>query len=469
MKKIFSYLVLNCFAILTVFAQVQISTPPMGWNSYDSYALYLHHDAAIKNIDELAKRYKAFGYKYFVIDAGWFGEYKLRPGTNYAAEKYATDLNINEFGLLQPSKTYFPNGLKVLADRAHSKGIKFGVHIMRGISRKAVRLNTKVQGTNYRAQDIADTTSICVWNNQNVGVDMTKPGSQEFYNSFVNQLASWGVDFIKADDIIPFPKEVEALAKAVAQCGRPIVLSLSPGGNTDPNAINTFKMANMLRVTHDIWDDQGGIDQCFDAWRKWKGTETPSFYPDMDMIPFGELQTMSPRPIGVTGKESKDEIKKLKSGGTLSKDEMLAGRGWHRQCQLSKEQQLTFITMRALAASPLMIGGDLISMDDFSYKLLTNSEMIACNQNGIMGNLVYDKDKVETWLTPKKSTENCGWIGIFNRNLDKTISVSLKEELVGLKNMKYLKFYNVWDEKNCKYNASLEIPSNSVIFLKYSM
>ncbi len=441
MKKFFSYIVLNFVAITILFSQAKITTPPMGWNSYDSYGVYLHHDAAIKNIDELARKYKEFGYNYFVIDAGWFGEFKLRPGTKYAAEKHALDLNINEYGLLQPSKTYFPHGIKVLVDRAHSKGLKFGIHIMRGISRKAVRMNTKVQGTNYRAQDIADTTSICKWNPQNVGVDMTKPGSQEFYNSYINQLASWGVDFIKADDIIPFPTEVEALAKAIAQCGRPIVLSLSPGGNTDPKAMKIFKMGNMLRVTHDIWDDQYGIDQGFAEWRKWVGSETPSFYPDLDMIPFGELVIMNPKPDWMTGKESSQEIEKFKSNGKLTNAELLAGKGWHRQSEFTKEQQLTFITMRALAASPLMIGGDLVS---------------------------YEKDKVETWITAKKNTKNSGWIGIFNRNLDKSITVNLTEELVGLTKIKSLKFFNVWENMNCKYNQKLKISANSVIFLKYS-
>jgi hypothetical protein len=443
-----------------------ISKPPMGYNSYDSYGVYLHEDAAIRNIDELARRYKQYGYEYFVIDAGWFGEFKLRSGTMYPMEKHAADVRINEYGLLQPSKTYFPNGLKVLADRCHAKGLKFGVHIMRGIPRKAVQLNTKVQGTNYTARQIADTTSICSWNSQNYGVDMTKPGAQEFYNSLINQLAAWGVDFIKADDIVPFPKEVEAVVKAVAQCGRPIVLSLSPGGKVDPNAIGTFKKANMLRVTHDIWDDQIGIDRCFDAWRKWQGKESASFYIDMDMIPFGELQMMSPKPENLKGTETKNEINKMKKQGLLSNIELLCGKGWHRQSEFSKEQQLTFITMRALAASPLMIGGDLVSMDELSYKLLINKEMIACNQNGVMGSLIYDKDKIECWKTPKAGTQQ-GWIGIFNRDVNISRKIKIESEMLGLKNTDNYKLFNIWENTTFKTGSQVEIPANGVLFLKY--
>jgi len=93
--------------------------PPMGWNSFDSYGVYLHEEAAMKNIEAFAVKLKPFGYQYFVIDAGWFGEFKLFPCTIYPEEKHETLLNTNEFGLLQPSKTYFPNGLQPIIDRCH--------------------------------------------------------------------------------------------------------------------------------------------------------------------------------------------------------------------------------------------------------------------------------------------------------------------------------------------------------------
>ena len=150
-------------------------TPPMGWNSFDSYGVYLYEEAAFANLEAFANKLKPHGYEYFVIDAGWFGEFKLQEGTLYPAEKHASELNIDEYGLLQPSKTYFPNGLRPIIDRCHELGIKFGIHLMRGIPRVAVEKNTKVKGTEYFARDIADTTSICEWNHQNYGVDMSKP------------------------------------------------------------------------------------------------------------------------------------------------------------------------------------------------------------------------------------------------------------------------------------------------------
>ncbi len=461
---------LAAFALGTLSLQASnptVPAPPMGWNSFDSYGTYLYHEAAVKNIDEMARRYKQFGYEYFVIDAGWFGEYKLKPGTRYPLENHAADVKIDKYGLLQPSDCYFPQGLKVLADRCHEQGLKFGVHLMRGIPRKAVALNTPVKGTKYTARDIADTTSICGWCPQNYGVDMRKPGAQEFYNSLIDQMAEWGVDFIKYDDIVPFPMEVEAVVKAIARNPRPIVLSLSPGGKVDMDALPSFSKANMLRITNDIWDEQLGIDQCFASWRRFQGKNGPNFYMDMDMIPFGELVIMSQKPDELTGTESPAEIRKRQRNGELTNVELLAGKGWHRWSNMSKEQHYTFISMRALSASPLMIGGDMVSMDDFSFGLLTNKHMLECNQNGVQGALVYDKESLETWKTPKKGGAD-GWIGIFNRNLDQPKTVLLADETLGLAGAKKYKYYDVWTEKNVKAGQSVTIAPGSVIFLKYT-
>ncbi|MFH4967727.1 glycoside hydrolase family 27 protein [Gaetbulibacter sp. M240] len=440
-------------------------TPPMGWNSFDSYGVYLHEEAALANLEAFAKKLKPHGYEYFVIDAGWFGEFKLKEGTIYPAEKHAVELNINEYGLLQPSKTYFPNGLKPIIDRCHELGLKFGIHLMRGIPRVAVENNTKVKGTEYFAQDIADTTSICDWNHQNYGVDMSKPGAQEFYNSLMNQMADWGVDFLKYDDLVPYPEEIEGIARAIKQSERPMVYSLSPGGTVDVNAIDAFKKANMLRVTPDIWDDQEGLDQCFAAWRKWQGQEAPGFWIDMDMIPFGQLQLMSPKPQGVKGDETKKEISEKIKSGELHNIELLAGKGWHRHSHFTKDQMYTFITLRALSASPLMMGGDLPSLDDFSLKLVTNDDIIACNQNGIMGHLIYEKNNIEIWKTPHTS-EDSGWIGIFNRSAKKQ-SMSFSMDDLKLDINKDYFIYNIWKEREVG-NLFFDINANGVVFLKYS-
>ena len=276
--------------------RVLASSPPMGWNSFDSYGVYLHEQAAFDNLEAMAEKLKPHGYEYFVIDNGWFGEYALQEGTIFPAEKHAHDVRIDGFGYFLPSKVYFPNGLKPIAERCHALGLKFGVHLMRGIPRKAYELDLPIEGTSYTARDIAvtDLKENCVWCEYCYAVDMSHPGGQAWYDGLIRHVAEMGVDMIKYDDIVPHPDEVEAVAKAIAKLEKPMLLSLSPGGQVDPEALDFFRMANMLRVTKDVWDEQADIDACFLAWRKWQGKERSGFWIDMDMIPFGELQLMSP-------------------------------------------------------------------------------------------------------------------------------------------------------------------------------
>ncbi len=431
-------------------------TPPMGWNSFDSYGVYLHEEAAYANLEAMAEKLKPHGYEYFVIDNGWFGEYALQEGTLFPAEKHAHDIRINEYGYFQASEVYFPNGLKPIVERAHELGLKFGIHLMRGIPRKAYELDLPIFGTPYTARDIANTDpkENCTWCTYCYAVDMSKPGAQAWYDGLIQYIADMGVDLIKYDDIVPHPDEVEAVAKAIAKTGRPIILSLSPGGQVDPNALDLFRKGNMLRVTADVWDEQYYIDACFDAWRKWQGKEQPGFWIDMDMIPFGQLQLMSP--------PSKDTSKSPMDKGDIA----LAGKGVRRQSRLTPPQMETFITMRALAASPLMMGGDLPTLDDFSLSLITNPEMIACNQNGVMGTLVHENAGIEIWKTNQKGTTTSGWIGIFNRT-DEPSTFRLAQKHLELDGTGY-RIVDVWRNKTVNFGETILLNAQGVLFLRFT-
>jgi len=455
---IISTFLLDTATLQAADTEILAAKPPLGWNSFDSYGVYLHEKAAAANIEAMAAKLKPFGYEFFVIDNGWFGEYKLRPNSLFPAEKHANDIRINKYGYFLPSKTYFPSGLQPLSDKAHKLGLKFGVHLMRGIPRKAVEQNLPIEGTPYHAKDIAvtDPKLNCRWCKYCYGVDMSKPGAQEWYNGLIAHIASLGVDYIKYDDIVPYPQEVEAVAKAIKKTGKPIILSLSPGNSVDPNAIEAFRKSNLLRVTHDVWDSQKDIDSCFDAWEKWQGKERPGFWIDQDMIPFGKLQLMSP-PAKSGAKPNK------KSSNTVA----LAGKGTTRQSELSHDQMETFITLRALAASPLMVGGDLPTLDDFSLKLLTDKEMLACNQNGVMGKLVSRKEGIDVWQVTQQGSPKCGWFGIFNRTEEAKKVRVLPQECKFQPPAGSL-LHNVWKNKKITVGTHETIPAHGVIFVRYS-
>jgi hypothetical protein len=286
-------------------------------------------------------------------------------------------------------------GFKPLADYVHSKGLKFGIHIMRGIPRPAVDKNLPIRGTTYHAAEIADRENACRWNPDMWGVDTTKPGAQAYYDSISELYASWGVDFIKADDMgshLYQPAEMRALSLAMRKTGRPMVLSISPGPAPVSEAEFFEKYAQMWRISDDFWDDWKLLRQQFDFTRDWatfvgkNGT-----WPDADMLPLGKLK--------VTDKEG---------GGTPTK--------------FTPDEQQTVMTLWSIFRSPLIFGGDLPSNDAATTALITNEEVLAVNQHSSGGHQALDRGAIRAWTADgAKAGER--YVAVFNlgesaQNLD---------------------------------------------------
>jgi hypothetical protein len=420
-------------------------TPPMGWNSYLSYGTYCNEQACYDNLKVFVEKFKPLGYQHFVIDEGWYIEYELKPGSMLPTSDKGKDARINKDGYFIPSKVYFPNGIKPIAQECAKYGVKFGVHILRGMPRKAVELNTRIKGTKYFARDIVNTNSTCPWSPHVYGVNMSKPGAQEFYDGWIQLLADSGVRFIKADDIVNYPDEIAAVEKAITKCGQPILLSLSPGDHVLANELKLYEGAEMLRVTGDVWDAQYDIDKGFDAWLTWQFVpHREGFWFDLDLIPFGELQVMVPE-------------------GTTVK---MAGEGTHRHDKLTLPQKETLITMRAMSASPLIMSGVLTTMDDVSLRLLTNKKMIACDQNGRMGHLCYNYKYIQSWITKERgSGKNAGWCAVFNR-LGEQQTTFIDPSRLGLAPGGKLELYDVWGGK--RFDPSdVTIEPYGCVFIRY--
>lgn len=433
--------------------------PLLGWNSFDSFGGYLHEAAAFDQLEAFARDFAPHGYDTFVVDIGWYGEYDLKPGTLYpkAESKHAMDAHLDAHGLPLPSRCYFPNGFDRLIARTHELGLKFGVHLMRGIFRKAVELKLPVKGADgVTAADIADTSSTCEWCHYNYGIDMGKPGAQAYHDALVQQLAGWGVDFIKADDITAYPAEIEAFVRAIAKCGRDIKLSLSHGGEADPKLMPIYRQADMVRITKDIWDDPESIERSFNAWAHWQAFTEPGFWPDLDMIPFGDLQTMSPKP----------DPGELPEG----KNPSLCGKGFKRRCQLTETEQATFITQRALSASPLMVGGDLTTLTPAELRLLTDARMLACNQNGVSAHCIYMRGDVQVWQAAHRTELGRGWLGVFNRNpARQPESLILTADRLGLAPGTQL--HDIWGDRDLGTLAAhpfLALPPLGCVFIEYA-
>ncbi|MCS0613626.1 glycoside hydrolase family 27 protein [Massilia kyonggiensis] len=357
-------------------------TPPMGWNSWNSFGPTITEAQALENADIMVAKLLPFGYNVFTVDIQWY-----EPNANSYEYRKDAELTMDQYGRLQPAPNRFPSaaggtGFKKLADQIHARGMKFGIHLMRGIPRQAVRLNTPILGTKLRAQDIADTKAICEWNGDMYGVDMTKPGAQEYYNSVFKQYAEWGVDFVKMDDMSrPYERnwpEVEAAHKAIATSGRPIVLSLSPGEMDLRWANHVPHYAQMWRISDDFWDEWRLLNEQFQRLENWNPVMGANSWPDADMLPLGRLA------LGA------------------------------RDTKFTPDEQQTLMSLWSIARSPLIMGGDLRHLDAKTLALLTNPEVLAVNQRS-RDNRPHRADAgTRIWSARSADKRNLQYLALFN-------------------------------------------------------
>jgi len=272
-------------------------TPPMGWNSYNCFGGSVTEEEVKQNADYMAKNLISYGWKYIVVDFLWYCDNQ----TSWEQFKNRRPVqHIDNYGRLIPSTVLHPSsaggkGLKPLADYVHSKGLKFGIYIMRGIPRQAIDNDITILGTTIKAKAVAALKDTCKWYGGLVGVDMAKQGAQDYYNSLFKMYAEWGVDFVRVDDIA-FPyhaKEIEAVRKAINLCGRPMVLSLSPGAAPLVRSKQLSENANMWRISPDFWDNWSSLLEQLKLCRQWAPIVKEGHWPDADMLPLGHIQIRS--------------------------------------------------------------------------------------------------------------------------------------------------------------------------------
>ncbi|WP_083925282.1 glycoside hydrolase family 27 protein [Flexithrix dorotheae] len=389
-------------------------TPPMGWNSYNSYGAAVTEKEMKSNTDYMAEKLKELGWMYIVVDYCW--SYPHPPGStqnNPPQFRLKKDnapvpwLGMDEYGRLLPDLRKFPSssggkGFKPLADYIHEKGLKFGIHVMRGIPRQAVWAKTPIKGApGIDASMIADTTSICPWLNQMYGIDMNKPGAQEYYNSLIELYTEWEVDYIKMDDIdlnekYPYrASEGEAMRKAIDQGERPMVLSLSLNMKYE-NREHVQQNGDLWRISKDFWDDWKLLYNQFELTQKWAEMAGPNSWPDADMLQLGMISRRGPH-------------------------------GPERESNFTPQEERTHMSLWCIAKSPLMMGGDMPDNNEFTENLLTNPEVIALNQKGKSARQYSRIDDKVIWISemPDGKTIN---IGFFNLNdQEEEISLNLKE------------------------------------------
>ena len=378
-----------------------LMSSPMGWNSWDCWGAAANEEIIRRNAEYMAKNLKQFGYEYVVLDIEW--SEPTAAGHDY--HPFA-ELCMDEYSRLIPAENRFPSskggkGFAPLAEYIHSLGLKFGLHIMRGIPRQAVHRNTKIFGTDKRARDIAKTNSICYWNTEMYGVDTDKEGARAYYDSIFALYASWGVDFIKCDDIareMPHAEsELIMLSEALHGCGREMVLSLSPGPAPLEKAELFKQVSNMWRITDDFWDKWELLYDMFDRTQKWCTHTGAGHYPDADMLPVGAVR-------------------------------QVYGEG--NRTGFTEDEQYTMLTLWSIFRSPLMIGGELPKTDSFTLSLLTNTDILKMHKNSRHAHQLWRKeiDGVEHILWVAQNAEGGTYLAVFNAgDRDSVIDIPLSD------------------------------------------
>lgn len=404
-----------------------LSTPPMGWNSYDYYDTTVTEEQVKADARYMAEHLKEFGWEYIVIDIEWYSNDAGTKRDQYQYIPFGDD-EMDEYGRFQPAPGRFPSsaggrGFGPLAAYVHDLGLKFGIHIMRGIPREAAHRHCKIAGINVTADVVADPASICGWNPDMYGVRPT-PEGQAYYDSLIAMYADWGVDYIKCDDIcdswiyrdipvMPFSgwEETRMIHRAIEKCGRNIVLSLSPGPAHIDRAWEYAQNANMWRITDDLWDKWEDVKNMFWRCELWQDHVAAGCFPDCDMLPLGKL-----------GK----------------------GFGHEWECRLTKEEQKTMLTLWCMFRSPLMIGTELTTLDEWTYQLLTNRDLLALMGADRRGKQIRRDEGQAVWInTDHKTGEKC--VALFNLDDQETqLGIALQE--VGIQEQA-CRIYELWDKQ----------------------
>ncbi len=421
-----------------------IKKPPMGWNSWDCYGAGVTEDELLGNAEFMRDRLKQYGYQYVVCDIQWY-----EPAAKGNVYNNFADLCMDEYSRLIPAVNRFPSsangaGFKPIADKIHSMGLKFGIHIMRGIPRQAVHRNTRIYGTTARARDIASQFSLCPWNTDMYGVNTEKRGAEEYYDSLFKLYASWGVDFVKVDDIAntefspqnPYSaeKEIEMIRAAIDRSGRDMVLSLSPGPAPLNKAEHLSENANMWRISGDFWDRWDKLLNMFSLCEKWYPYVKDGSFPDCDILPLGKL-CIDGSYMGDMGRDS----------------------------GFTKEEQKTMMTLWAVFRSPLFFGGELRLTDNYTLSLVTNPEVINVNQNSEKPLFVYNKGGIAVWQT---KIENCTAVAVFNlSDEEKHYKLSFSE--LGIENVRAVR--DLWARKDipkCENDVAVSLKPHSSEFFE---
>ncbi|MFF4486721.1 alpha-galactosidase D [Streptomyces sp. NPDC001544] len=372
-------------------APVPAAKPYMGWSSWsmqsskypglnpDGDYSYLTEANVGRQTDALAAKLKKYGYEYVNIDAGWWRDNNWKPG-------------YDQYGRQKADPKRFPSGMKAVADRIHAKGLKAGIYLPAGLEKEAYGDG----GTPILDADGCTTADIVYpdlrttngWDSS-YKLDFSRPCAQKYIDSQARSIADWGYDFLKLDGVGPGSgksgdqydnvADVAAWNKAIAATGRPVHLELSWSLDIG-HAVDWKKYSNGWRIDTDVecycntlvsWENS--VDDRWDDAPGWTKHAGPGGWNDLDSLDVGN--------------------------GPMD--------------GLTRAERQSYVTLWAIAKSPLYTGDDLTRLDDYGLELLTNREVIAVDQDGTPpARPVTPSDPRQVWAA--KNPDGTRTVALFN-------------------------------------------------------
>ncbi len=353
------------------------STPVMGWTTWD----FVGRDPTAAKVEAQATAMRrtglvAAGYRYINIDDFW-----------YNCPRGGAGPDVDAYGRWVADAREFPsrgriNGIKAVANYVHARGEKFGIYVTPGISRQAVAKNTRILGTRYRARQIVNGKTEKNYNCWGMeGINYRKPGAQAFIDSWADEFAAWGVDYVKLDGVgAADVADVRAWSAALRRTGRTIHLELS----------NNLPMAD-----HATWARYSN------GWRT--GGDVACYcggsYPltRWDKVDLRFAQAAQWQPYGGPG-------------GFNDLDAIEVGNGWHDGITAPERQSQ--LSLWAMAASPLILGSDLTRLTATDLGYLKNSAVIAVDQDAIDARRIVNSGASQVFAKTEQNGDVI--IGLFN-------------------------------------------------------
>lgn len=373
-------------------------TPPMGWMSWNQFGPNISEDLIKQIADAMVESgMRDAGYQYIFIDDHWHGK---RDADGY----------------IHPDPEKFPNGIKVLAEYVHSKGLKLGIY-----------------------SDAAPKTC------------GGEPGSLGYEDKDAQTYAKWDIDYLKYDycgapkDQATAIKRYTTMADELAKTDRSIMFGICEWGRREPWLWAAEAGGNVWRTTWDIrdtWDHgpvynngHAGIVNILDRQVGLDQYAGPGRWNDPDMLVVGlHGQGLAASANGADG--------------------------------CSNDEYRSNMSLWCLMAAPLYASCDVRHMKPEDRAILTNTEAIAINQDplGKAGYRAVKNGDLEIWVKPLAGNE---WaVGLLNRS-EKTADITANLTALGINGSFFVR--DVWahqDQGSVKDSVTRTVKPHETVLLR---